>query len=117
MGVRHLNDFGGEPVANADKTFRQVLIGPDAGPNFAMRRFVIKAGGSMPLHTNLVEHEQFVLHGKARVVIGEETFEVRKDDVVYIPAGIPHMYTTLGNEDFEFLCMVPNKPDKTTLVR
>jgi len=70
----------------------------------------------MPLHTNRVEHEQYVLGGRARVVIGDEVVEVRKDDVVFIPGGVPHSYEALGKEPFEFLCVVPNLPDQTTLM-
>ena len=36
--------------------------------------------------------------------------------IVYIPAGVPHWYETIGDEPFEFLCMVPNKPDKITVI-
>jgi hypothetical protein len=70
----------------------------------------------MPLHTNRVEHEQYVLAGRARVVIGEETSEVKKDDVVFIPGGVPHSYEALGDEPFEFLCVVPNLPDETRIL-
>ena len=36
-------------------------------------------------HTNTVEHEQYILKGKARVGIGEDVFEVAAGDAVYIP--------------------------------
>ncbi len=116
MNVKHAADIPEEPVPVAKGTTKRVVIGPEEGPNFAMRRFCIKIGGSMPLHTNTVEHEQYVLQGRAKVVIGDRVYDVRKDDVVYIPAGVKHSYTTLGNEDFEFICVVPNKPDKTIVV-
>lgn len=94
----------------------QVLLGADDGmPNFAMRRFVMGEGGGMPLHTNAVEHEQYCLRGKARVRIGETTHEVKANDAVYIPAGVPHSYEVL-EAPFEFLCMVPNKPDRIEIV-
>jgi len=89
----------------------QVLIGPDDGaPHFAMRRFVMGAGGGMPRHTNTVEHEQFVLGGRARIRIGDDVHEVAAGDVLYIPAGAPHSYEVLA-APFEFLCMVPNAED------
>jgi quercetin dioxygenase-like cupin family protein len=50
------------------------------------------------------------------VVIGSEEHEVSKGDVVFIPAGTPHSYDTLGDEPFEFLCAVPNGPDTIELV-
>jgi quercetin dioxygenase-like cupin family protein len=105
-----------EPVPVGSRTARQVLIGPEEGPNFALRKFIMEPGGGMPLHTNRVEHEQYVLRGRARVVIGDEVAEVRKDDVVFIPAGVPHSYATQGDEPFEFLCVVPNLPDETVVM-
>jgi quercetin dioxygenase-like cupin family protein len=105
-----------EPVPGGVGTRRQLLIGPDQGPNFALRKFTIDPGGGMPLHTNTVEHEQYCLGGRARVVVGDEVHEVKKDDVVYIPGGVPHSYETLGEEPFEFLCVVPNLPDEISVV-
>ena len=66
----------------------------------------------MPRHTNEVEHEQYVIRGRATIGIGDETFQVSADDVVYIPAGVPHWYRAEGEEPFEFLCAVPNKADR-----
>jgi quercetin dioxygenase-like cupin family protein len=76
----------------------------------------MEPGGGMPLHTNVVEHQQYVLRGKARVMIGDETMEVQKDDAVFIPGGVPHSYQALGDEPFEFLCIVPNLPDETIML-
>lgn len=97
-------------------TTMQVLIGPDEAPNFAMRRFSMEPGGGMPLHTNEVEHEQFVTRGSARIGIGDEEYEVKAGDVVFIPAGVPHFYESTGEEPFEFLCLVPNGPDKIEIL-
>jgi len=92
-------------------TSMQVLIGPGDAQNFVMRRFIMEPGGGMPNHTNIVEHEQFVLRGRAKIGIGEIVYEVRRGDVVFIPKGIPHWYKAEGDEPFEFLCVVPNVPD------
>jgi quercetin dioxygenase-like cupin family protein len=105
-----------ETVKAGQDTHVQVLIGPDEGPNFAMRRFMMEPGGGMPAHTNAVEHEQYVLRGRAQVGIGDRVFEVKQDDVVYIPAGVPHWYRAEGDEPFVFLCVVPNRPDRIELV-
>ena len=115
MSVKAMNDIKKDKVEAGKNTYRQVLIGPEEGPNFAMRRFIIEPGGSMPLHTNSVEHEQLVLNGRARVQIGSEVIEVKKDDVVFIPADVEHSYTTTGDEAFEFICIVPNREDVITI--
>lgn len=96
-------------------TARRVLIGADSAPNFAMRLFTIEPGGAMPKHTNTVEHEQFVVRGKATIGIGEDVHNVKKGDVVFIPGGVPHWYAAEGDEPFEFLCVVPNLPDEITI--
>ena len=119
MSVRAADTVPAEPVQAGSGTRRQVLIGPEAGPNFALRRFVMEPGGGMPLHTNRVEHEQYVLGGRGRVRIGDEVVEVKRDDVVFIPAGVPHAYEALGeagDEPFVFLCAVPNAVDRIELV-
>jgi len=116
MSVKNIESVEMETVSAGTNTSRQVLIGPDEAPHFAMRRFVIESGGGMPAHTNTVEHEQYVLGGSAQIGIGDETFEVKEGDVVYIPASVPHWYKVTGDKPFEFLCMVPNKPDKIELV-
>jgi quercetin dioxygenase-like cupin family protein len=43
--------------------------------------------------------------------------QVRAGTVVFIPAGTPHWYQAEGDEPFEFLCVVPNLPDKTEILR
>lgn len=111
MPVRHAEDLPRDPVNAGEGTVRQVLIGPDEGPNFALRRFIMQPGGGMPTHTNRVEHEQYVLRGHATIWIGDETHQVSANDVVFIPAGVPHGYRAEGDEPFEFLCVVPNIED------
>ena len=117
MSVRHVDAMPAEEVKAGTGTTRQVLIGDDQGPNFAMRRFIMEPGGGMPMHTNTVEHEQYVLRGSARVIIDGAEHHVKTGDVVYIPAGVPHNYTAdEGAEPFEFICVVPNGPDTIELV-
>ena len=117
MSVRHSDSLPAEEVKAGTGTTRQVLIGPDQGPNFALRRFIMQPGGGMPRHTNTVEHEQYVLRGAARITLGDEVHQVKAGDVVYIPAGQPHSYQAEGSEPFEFLCVVPNRDDVIELVR
>ncbi len=116
MSVKHADDVSAKDVAAGKDTTIQVLISPQEGPNFALRRFSMRKGGSMPLHTNTVEHEQYVLHGRAKIGIGEETHLVNEGDVVYIPAGVPHYYENLGEEPFVFLCIIPNLEDRITIL-
>ena len=116
MPVKHAKDVQAQVVKTGDKTTIQVLISSEEVPNFAMRRFVMKPGGFMPNHTNLVEREQFVLRGYAWISINRQVYNVKAGDVVFIPEGAPHWYVNNGNEDFEFLCIVPNRKDEIRIV-
>jgi len=116
MGVNHVDDFEIRVVPAARETTMQVLISSEEGPNFAMRRFIMQPGGGMPYHTNKVEHEQYVLRGRARLRLGDDEFELGPGSVNFIPAEVPHSYEVVGSEPFEFLCLVPNQPDETVIV-
>src|SRR5687767_10994837 len=109
--LRSSEQVTGETVDSGSGTMRKVLVGSDEAPNFALRKFTMDPGGGMPKHTNTVEHEQYVLRGRARIGLGNDVVEVEEGDVLYIPAGLPHWYEVLGDEPFEFLCVVPNKTD------
>ena len=94
----------------------QVLLGAaDGMPNFTLRRVTIGEGGGMPLHTNTVEHVQYVLSGRAEVGISGKTFDVEPEHVLYIPAGAPHYYK-VSAAPFAFLCIVPNTEDKIEIL-
>lgn len=114
--VRKAAEVAKQRVALGTATEMQMLIGPGEGaPNFSLRRFIMGEGGGMPRHTNEVEHEQYVLAGRARISLGDRVLEVTAGDVVYIPARQPHSYEVL-EPPFEFLCIVPNTEDRIQLV-
>ena len=114
--VRPADDVPGTEVEAGRGTRVQVLLGPDEGaPHFALRRFRMEEGGGIPAHTNEVEHEQYVLRGRARITVGSDVHEVGPDHTLLIPAGVPHAYEVLEGP-FEFLCVVPNAPDRLTFV-
>jgi quercetin dioxygenase-like cupin family protein len=95
----------------------KMLLSPDESPNFAMRNFIIEAGGHMPLHTNAIEHEQYVISGRALVQIGDKRVEAKAGDIFLIPSGVAHSYETLGDESYSFLCLVPNCEDCITIIK
>ncbi len=85
--VRRADAVERQAVGVANATEYQVLLSQGDGmPHFAMRRFIMGEGGGMPRHTNMVEHGQYVLKGRARVTIGDDTHEVGPGSVLYIPA-------------------------------
>ena len=80
----------------------------DGAPNFEMRRFTIRPGGSIPRHYHPeIEHEQFVLKGSYTLGLGRKAHHVKAGDSVFIPKGTPHWYRNTGKGNAVFLCIIP----------
>ena len=92
------------------------VLSPEQESDFIVRKVVIQADGSMPNHTNKIQHQQFVLSGEAKVVVGDETYHAKQGDFIYIPAGINHYYEACYGLKYEFLCMIPTREDKIEMI-
>lgn len=93
---------------------KQVLIGEkDGAPNFAMRYFTIPPHEFSSLDKHERDHGVMVMHGRARVQLGDRFEEVGPGDVVYIPGWEQHQFENLTDEPFTFLCIVPPMPKKS----
>lgn len=98
------------PEAVAVKTWIRRLIKEDDGaPTFAMRLFTIEAGGYIKPHHHPWEHEIYVLNGVGEVRICSRTYRITQGSFLYIPPNVEHEYINTGNEDLEFLCIIPLK--------
>jgi quercetin dioxygenase-like cupin family protein len=109
MVVKAKGQVAAQPVPKASKTEIAWLIDRhDGAPNFELRKFTIRPGGSIPRHYHPeIEHEQYVLAGRYEVGIGEQVHVVKEGDSLYIPAGTVHWYENRGSANAEFLCIVP----------
>ncbi|SFF81199.1 Cupin domain protein [Halopelagius inordinatus] len=115
--VKRASDVTYETVGAADGMSKGVLIdASDGAPNFAVRRFVLEPGASVPKHTNEVEHEQYVLSGSYTVGIEGDEYEVAAGDSLLVPAGAVHWYRNDSDEEGAFLCAVPNGDDSIELL-
>ncbi len=114
--IRRGDDVDYEDVSAADGMSKGVLIGEEHGaPNLAIRRFVLEAGGTVPKHTNEIEHEQYVLEGEYVVGIDDEEYTVSAGDSLHIPAGVVHWYRNESDEAGAFICAVPTGDDEIKL--
>ncbi len=110
--VKRIDLIPTEPVEmeGAKDAFIQWLISKDDGaPRFAMRRFIIRPGGSIPKHAHWYEHEIYVLKGRGIVGVEDREYEVTAGSVLFVPPEIPHWYKNIGDEDWEFICIIPLK--------
>lgn len=98
----------GPENSGADRATRQVLIGPDENsPHFHMRYFAVQPGGHTSLDQHAHEHGVYVLHGRARLRLDNNEYEIGAGDVIYIPGNEIHQFFALGDGPFGFLCVVP----------
>ncbi|MEA4906814.1 MAG: cupin domain-containing protein, partial [Anaerolineaceae bacterium] len=89
---------------------RQIFIGPDEGSNnFAIRYFRLEPGTHSNLEKHPHEHGVVIVHGRARVQINDDFFEMGPLDTIYISGNDLHQFVPLGDEPLGFFCTVPVK--------
>ncbi|MGY4686753.1 cupin domain-containing protein [Petrotoga sp. DB-2] len=93
---------------------KRILIGKSnyGAPNFVMRLFTVKPGGYSPRHSHRWEHEIFIVKGKAEVYDGEKYNSVEAGSFIYVPGGIEHQLKNAGDEELEFICVIPTSADE-----
>jgi mannose-6-phosphate isomerase-like protein (cupin superfamily) len=91
----------------------------DVGEGFAVKRITVKPGAllSLQLHHHREEHWTIV-RGRARVTLGEEIFELARNQSVFIPLETAHRVENPGEEVMEFVeVQVGDKLDENDIVR
>ncbi len=78
--------------------------------NFALRRFIVAAGGRTALHAHDWEHEVYVLRGHGMVITPDGEHEIGPDVAIFVPPGETHRFCALPDEPLEFICIVPVGP-------
>lgn len=73
-------------------------------------------GESLKKHITPVDVFFYVLEGTGVVEIGDERVEVKVDDLIESPKGIPHRLLDEGGSEFRFLVVKTPKPTTSTRV-
>ncbi len=115
MSCEKIETVKANHIPKTNDAYIQVLS-PSDEKDFIVRKITLKNGGMMPNHINKIAHQQVVLKGSAKVVIGDTTVEAKVGDYLYIPSGVPHYYEASLGEDYEFLCMITTVPDEITFL-
>ena len=97
---------------NSQKTTIRVLIDQDEAPNFIMRRFEIKAGGRIGIHSHAAEHEIYIIEGRMTLLDANNSkINVKEGNFIFIPSEEKHGYLNDTQESCIFICVIP-KPKK-----
>ena len=115
MYCKSSDNYQKNNLPKTDKTTMAVLS-PENEKDFIVRKVTIQKDGSIPNHTNEIHHQQYVLSGEAKVVVGNEIYHAKQGDFIYIPAGVNHYYEACYGKEYQFLCMIITKEDKIVLI-
>ncbi len=107
-----------EDVGNSEGiTIQRLIVDRDGSERIHMRKFTMKPGAWMKFHKHdNCEHVQYFLKGEVKLKMGDEEYDVEKDDAVFIPADTPHSYENHGDEEARFLCIVPGIDIETDIL-
>jgi quercetin dioxygenase-like cupin family protein len=112
MAVVKYNELRREAVQaeGVSKTIKANVIGPAQGwDGHTLRVFRIAPGGYTPHHQHDWEHVNYIMHGKGTLTVAGDTREVTEGDFAFVPPDTPHQFRNPYDEDFEFICIVPNR--------
>ncbi|NIS15132.1 MAG: cupin domain-containing protein [candidate division Zixibacteria bacterium] len=97
-------------MEGAENILKSNVIGsPQGWKDYTLRVFRIKSGGYSPHHQHEWEHINYVMSGRGTLTIGDETKEIKKGDFALVPGNTIHQFKNPFDEEFEFICIVPNK--------
>jgi len=92
---------------------KKVPIGKAEGwEGHTLRVFTIAPGGHTPRHRHDWEHVNCIMSGRGRLMIDGEEHEVMEKDFALVPPNALHQFRNPYDEDFEFICIVPNRGEK-----
>jgi quercetin dioxygenase-like cupin family protein len=102
---------GVEPQAYNDPSLAGVrkheLIGEAEGASlYRMRYFEVPPGGRTARERHAHDHGVLIVAGRARVTLGDETYDVAEGDVVYVAGHELHCFEALGDAPLGFVCVV-----------
>lgn len=92
-----------------DTSKANVIGGPEGWPDHTLRVFRLGPGGQTPHHKHDWEHVNYIMKGKGTLTIGDDTQEVDAGDFAFVPPNTMHQFRNPFNEEFEFICIVPNR--------
>lgn len=97
----------------AKNVVKQTAITGDQGwEGWSMRIFTLKKDGYTPFHTHEWPHINYIIKGSGTLFIDGREQEVSSGDTAYVKKGEEHQFKNTGDEDFSFICIVPEEGDK-----
>lgn len=95
------------------EAFMKAVISPKEGwEGYVMRILKLGKGGYSPKHTHDWPHINYIIKGEGKLHIDGEDHEIKEGSYAYVPGGASHQFLNVGEEDLEFICIVPEEGHK-----
>lgn len=76
------------------------------GINYSLAQFSLEPNKKTKKHKLRSSEIYYVLEGEAEITIDEDSFEIKKDDSVYVPPMSEQFIKNTGAQELRFLCIV-----------
>ena len=76
------------------------------GIRYSISHSELKPRKKSKLHQLKSSEIYYILQGEGKLMVDDESIQVSKDQVIYIPPHSKQMIENTGNSDLEFLCIV-----------
>ena len=76
------------------------------GVRFSLAQFTLIQGKSSLRHKLQSSEIYYILEGTGKLSVDDESFNVKKDDSVYVPPMSEQFIENTGTSDLKFLCIV-----------
>ncbi|MER5735073.1 MULTISPECIES: cupin domain-containing protein [unclassified Streptomyces] len=93
MKAFRLDELEAERLAN-EGAYLQFL----SERNMSVGLYALDAGALDPQSPHAQDEVYFVVSGRAAITVGEETTQVARGSVVYVPAGVPHRFHHISED-------------------
>ena len=107
MLVRDLKEC--TEITSGDGTSLREFLHPAGEPlniNYSLAHAVLKKGQASVPHRLKASEVYYILEGRGIMHINNETEQVKKDQVVFIPPASIQYIENTGSSDLRFLCIV-----------
>ncbi len=96
---------------------RQVIAGKSGEKiKFHLRYFEISPRGYSTLEKHRHEHVVICVRGGGKAIAGDEVYDMKFMDILYIGSNVPHQFINDSDEAFGFFCIVDARRDKPKLL-
>lgn len=97
-------------MEGAANVFKKVPIGEKEGwEGYTLRTFTLGSGGHTPRHSHDWEHVNYIIRGRGKLMIDGKEQDINEKDFAFVPPNIEHQFSNPHDEEFEFICIVPNR--------